>query len=193
MFEAPSIYPNMRSFANMSAKSLTRRKTEEHVTIGAIKLGFINKDCTFNFATGEGIAHITTTREVNTLCVVCGLILSCIYHFFSTFCCCLLCILFPFYSYAKEERMQYILPLGDSTASVAIDATLMGNVARFLNHSCAPNIYKVACATTFQNIYRPRKKQHELLSPFVFSRNLCLYGPLSHFFWVFVFIVYCFR
>lgn len=46
-------------------------------------------------------------------------------------------------SYLEENRMQYILPLGDSTASLAIDATMMGNVARFLNHSCAPNLYKV--------------------------------------------------
>jgi len=56
------------------------------------------------------------------------------------------CLIF-FRSYALEKRMQYILPLGDSTASMAIDATLMGNVARFLNHSCAPNVYKVACVT----------------------------------------------
>jgi hypothetical protein len=42
--------------------------------------------------------------------------------------------------YQDEGKAQYILPLGDRTAKLAIDATVMGNLSRFFNHSCDPNM-----------------------------------------------------
>ena len=37
--------------------------------------------------------------------------------------------------------MTYLLLLGDRRASKYIDAKHYGNIARFLNHSCDPNLY----------------------------------------------------
>jgi SET domain-containing protein len=45
--------------------------------------------------------------------------------------------------YQAEGRDQYILPLGDRSSHLAIDATVKGNIARFFNHSCEPNLNKV--------------------------------------------------
>lgn len=127
--EALSTSLSTRSFANTWAKSLTRRKTAEHANTGAVMHAVSQSECR-----KLTVAYIWTFAW------------PCDFRSYFRFLLFTVCLLF-FRSYALEKRMQYILPLGDSTASMAIDATLMGNVARFLNHSCAPNVYKVACVT----------------------------------------------
>lgn len=44
--------------------------------------------------------------------------------------------------YQCEGRGQYIV-VDRRDSSFGIDATLRGNVARFFNHSCEPNMFKV--------------------------------------------------
>lgn len=46
--------------------------------------------------------------------------------------------------YIAQGRSQYMLPLGDARSELTIDGTMKGNLARFLNHSCEPNLRKVS-------------------------------------------------